>query len=403
MTRKRRRRASHAAPPRGLAELRRRLAEAEDTVRAIRAGEVDAVVVAGERGPQVFTLEGVERVYRTLIESMNEGALILATDQTILFANRRFSRMVRRPLEKVTGGSFRRYLADDDRVSFRSLLAGADKSDSMAQVSLVRGDGPRLSAQISVRKLPSYRGGSPVVGVVVTDMTEVRRNEQKLRDLTRRVVHVQEAERARVALELHDHVTQLLCTVLLRGQALANVLSRRDGKAKDQAMELRGMVSRAAQEVERISRGLRPGVLAQLGLVSALRGAGAEFADRTGVSVKLACVKLTERLSADAELALYRVLQEAMRNVAQHAGARHVAVRLTQPGRFVRLSITDDGTGFDPDRLSAARGRAAGLGLLSMHERAAYVGGALDVRSTPGAGTTISARIPLAFVGGGAA
>jgi signal transduction histidine kinase len=154
------------------------------------------------------------------------------------------------------------------------------------------------------------------------------------------------------------------------------------------------MLSRTAEEVERISRNLRPSVLHQLGLVAALRAASTEFADRTGVSVKLACARLTARLPADAELTLYRILQEALRNVEQHARARHVTVRL-RLRTFVQLAINDDGIGFDPDHHPARRSGPGGLGLLGMRERATYVGGVLQVKSQRGAGTKIEVRIPL--------
>ena len=155
------------------------------------------------------------------------------------------------------------------------------------------------------------------------------------------------------------------------------------------------MRGRAADEVERVSRGLRPGVLDQLGLAVVLSSTGAEFADRTGVSVKVACVRLTVRLEADTELALYRVLQEALRNVEQHARARHVDVGLRRRGPFVQLSVADDGVGFDRDRHAAKPSARRGLGLLSMGERAAYVGGALEVQSAPGAGTTVRVQVPF--------
>ena len=96
-------RASRPTPPAELAELRARLADAEETLRAIRSGEVDSVMVAGKEGSQVFTLDGAEHAYRVLIESMNEGALTLTADQTILYANQCFARMVKCPLEQVIG------------------------------------------------------------------------------------------------------------------------------------------------------------------------------------------------------------------------------------------------------------------------------------------------------------
>jgi signal transduction histidine kinase len=161
------------------------------------------------------------------------------------------------------------------------------------------------------------------------------------------------------------------------------------------------MLGQTAEEVVRISRNLRPSVLDELGLVAVLRDTGTEFAERTGVSLKLACLRLTARLPADAELALYRILQEALKNVEKHARARHVVVHLTKRGAFVQLVINDDGIGFDPDRhLAKQKGKGA-LGLLGMRERATHVGGVLNVKSARGKGTTIEAQIPVSGCGAG--
>jgi signal transduction histidine kinase len=258
-----------------------------------------------------------------------------------------------------------------------------------------------MPAQISIRPLASNGFNRATIGMVVTDMTEARRNEEMLRALSHRLVQAQEAERGRVALELHDHITQLLCAILVRSQALADKLSARDGSSKREAMKLREMLGKTAEEVERISRNLRPSVLDELGLAAVLRETSAEFAKRTGVSVKLACVQLTARLPADTELTLYRILQEALKNVEKHARARHVTVRLRQQDAFVQLAIKDDGIGFDPDHHPARRKGKGGLDLFSMRERATYVGGALNVKSAPGKGTTVVAQIPLTNRKGG--
>jgi PAS domain S-box-containing protein len=378
-----------------LDKLRARLAEAEETLRAIRTGEVDTVMVAGMEGSQVFTLEGAEHAYRVLIESMHEGALTLTVDKTILYANRCFARMVKCPLEQVIGSSFRRFLSDEDRATLRTLMKRANKSGSKIQARLKAGDGSQMPAQISIRPLAKTGFNRATVGMVVTDLTEARRNEELLRALSHRLVLVQEAERGRVALELHDNITQLLCAVLVRSQTLADQLPLSDGSSKGEAIKLRDMLGETAAEVERISRNLRPSVLDELGLVAVLRDASTEFADRMGVSVKLACVQLTVRLPADTELALYRILQETLKNVEQHASARHVTVHLTKLDGMVQLAIHDDGIGFDPDHQPARRKGKGGLGLLGMRERATYVGGRLTVKSAAGKGSTITAQIPL--------
>jgi PAS domain S-box-containing protein len=383
------------AKPRELAGLRARLAEAKETLSAIRTGKVDAVVVAGKQGDQVFTLEGAEHAYRVLIESMNEGALTVTADKLILYANHCFARMIKCPLEQVIGSSFRRFLSAEDRAKLRPLLKRADKSGSKIQVRLRACDGSQRPAQISIRPLARKSLKGATSGLVVTDMTEARRTEELLRALTHRVVQAQEAERGRVALELHDHITQLVCAALIRSQSLANQLFGDNDPAKREAMKLREMLGQTADEVERISRGLRPSVLDELGLVAVLRDTSTEFAERTGVSLKLACVQLTARLPAATELTLFRILQEALKNVEKHARARHVTVCLRWRGDCIQLAIHDDGIGFDSDHHPARRNGKAGLGLLSMRERVTYAGGDFKVKSLPRCGTEIEVRVPV--------
>jgi signal transduction histidine kinase len=223
----------------------------------------------------------------------------------------------------------------------------------------------------------------------------LKRTEGLLRALTQRVMQAQEDERSRVALELHDTITQMLCAVLYRSQVLAEKLPARNRLAKEEAIKLREVIARTVEEVERISRNLRPIVLDQLGLVAGLGDTSTEFTNRTGVAVDLVCVEPAHRLPADSELALYRILQETLKNIEKHAHARHVSVHLTNPGNIVQLTINDDGVGFDTAERPTRRNGQGGLGLLGMRERANYVGGALTVKSVHRMGTEIEIRIPL--------
>jgi PAS domain S-box-containing protein len=378
-----------------VAELRMRLAEANDTLRAIRSGEVDSMIVAGKQGDQVFTLEGAEHTYRALIESMSEGALTLTPGKMILYANRCFARMVKCPLEQVIGGSLRRFLSATDRVTLRRLLRQPGKSNAKIQVSLTAADGTRTPVQISICELADDERDRTTIGMVVTDMGEARRAEERLRALTHRVVQVQEAERGSVALELHDNITQVLCAILFRSQALAVTLSARDGPAKKEAIELRDMLGNIGEEVERISRTLRPGVLEQLGLAAVLKRSGTEFARRTGMTVTVACAEIDGLLPAGAELGLYRIFEEAMKNVERHSRARIVTVQLKRIRGVVQLSIEDDGVGFDPARRAVNGTDTESVGLLGMRERAAYVNGTLEIKSGRRSGTKIVIRVPV--------
>jgi PAS domain S-box-containing protein len=375
--------------------LRAQLAESEDTLRAIGAGEVDTLMVAGKQGRQIFSLQGAEHSYRALIESMNEGALTITPDKTILYANECFARMVDCPLEQVIGGSLRRFLSRADRTKLRKLLFKLRPAGHKIHLVLHAAHGVCLPVQISIRPITWYGRSGAAIGMVVTDLSESQRSEERLQALSHRLVQAQEAERGRVARELHDHITQLLCAILVRCQTLADKLPPRAGPAKAEARQLRQLLGQTADEVERISRDLRPSVLEELGLVAVLRDTSHQFTVRTGVPVQLACADLPVRLAADVELALYRILQEALKNIEQHARARSVRVRLTRPRGGVQLEIADDGIGFNPDHPAARNKENRRLGLLGMRERAAYVGGVLLLKSRRLAGTRIVIRIPL--------
>ncbi len=378
-----------------LAAIRLRLNEAEETLRAIRDGEVDAVMGTGKKGGQVFTLAGAEHAYRMLIEAMHEGALTLTTDIIILYANQCFARMVKCRLEQVAGGSFHRFLSAADADALRVHLKQATRSGVKIQLLLHACDGSKMPVQISIRSLAKKGAKKVIIGMVVTDLTELRRTEEMLRALTHHVVKVQEAERGQVALELHDNITQLLCAILVRSQTLADQLSTHDGPAQQEALKLRALLGHTAEEVECITRNLRPGVLELLGLDAVLRTTSAEFTARTGVVITLTGVALTARLPADTELALYRIFQEALKNVEKHARARQVSVHLAQQGNTAQLLIKDDGVGFNSERQPSKGKGSHRLGLLGMRERAAYVGGTLTIKSLRRSGTEIEVRVLL--------
>jgi PAS domain S-box-containing protein len=383
------------APSDLIAELRARLEESETTLHAIRSGGVDALVVAGRSGPRVFTLEGAEHSYRVLIESMNEGALMLTRGALILYANRRFSTMIGHPLSRVLGGSFHQFLSEADRATLTRLLHRVTRPVSTIQVLLHAADEARVPAQVSVRRLAGSQSGGAAFSMVVTDMTEARRNERTLRRLTHSLLRSQESDRSRLALELHDRAAQGLGTLLIRLRLVSRALPASATLLRDELAAIGGLVGSTADIVESISKNLRPSVLGILGLVPALRAASAGFAKRTGIAATLLCSRAPAGLSAEAELVLYRILEEALQNVQQHAGANNVVVRLGHQGGVVALSIRDDGVGFN-SKLDPPPGN--GVGLVGLRERIACVGGTLRIKSLRGAGTEVAARIPLAPV-----
>ncbi|MDP2773863.1 MAG: sensor histidine kinase [Nocardioides sp.] len=194
----------------------------------------------------------------------------------------------------------------------------------------------------------------------------------------------QEAERHRIAQELHDQVGQSLTVVLL---GLKQVHARAPDELAEELGLVRESVRSALDDVRRVARELRPGVLEDLGLHSALAALASDFATHAGPHVRRTVSAGLPPLSPQAELVVYRVAQEALTNVARHAHASQVSLSLTRVGDRVVLEVADDGRGTD--------GSPPGAGLLGMRERALLVGGEVSVASGPGRGTTVRLAVPV--------
>jgi signal transduction histidine kinase len=223
--------------------------------------------------------------------------------------------------------------------------------------------------------------------LAVRAATAVALSERVSRDTVRRVVEAQEAERARLARELHDETGQALTSILLGLKSLDRIESEAGRTA---VAELRALVVSTLHDVRRLAVELRPAALDDFGLVPAIERLVGTVAEQSGLTVDFQAGLADERLPTEAETALYRIAQEALTNVLKHAQATHVTVLLGRTDRTVRLVVQDDGRGFDP-----AEGRDGGVGLVGMRERLALVAGRLTVESTEGAGTMLSAEVPL--------
>jgi signal transduction histidine kinase len=206
------------------------------------------------------------------------------------------------------------------------------------------------------------------------------------RDAVRRVVEAQELERKRLARELHDETGQALTSILLGLKPLEEATS---GEARQAVAEVRERVVTTLQDVRRLAVELRPSSLDDLGLVPAVDRLARSFGE-SGVEVDVEAQIGAERLPATVETTLYRIVQEALTNVAKHADARRLSVTLLRKAGSVVVIVEDDGKGFDPGATGAD-----GLGLTGMRERLALVGGTLKIEASAGAGTTIAAEVPV--------
>jgi PAS domain S-box-containing protein len=226
----------------------------------------------------------------------------------------------------------------------------------------------------------------------------LRESQNELRALAGRLFQAQETERRRIARELHDDLQQSLALLAveldLLGQAPPEPAARLGGRMS----ELSARVKQLSSAVHDLSHNLHPSRLEQLGLVAGVRGLCKEHVQAHGLEVEFAPPKqIPPSLPDDTTLCLYRIAQEALRNVIKHSGARHARVELSGSEGEVSLQVADDGAGFDP----AAIDGKGGLGLVSMRERLRLVGGAIIIDSRPSAGTRIDVRVPLCATGQG--
>ena len=211
--------------------------------------------------------------------------------------------------------------------------------------------------------------------------------------LLRRLFDSQEQERARIARDLHDGVGQDLTALMVGLRTLEEAGDLETARAR--TCELRALAAAAHGDVRRLARGLRPVILEELGLASAAERLCEDFERAHGVKVTLDRDPTPwARLEPAAETALYRILQEGLANVARHAGASRVEVRLRRDGASLVLALRDDGRGFDAGEVAARKGSEGSFGLASIRERARMLGGECSVRSEPGAGTAVEIRVP---------
>jgi signal transduction histidine kinase len=219
-------------------------------------------------------------------------------------------------------------------------------------------------------------------------------SERVARDTVRRVVEAQELERRRLARELHDETGQALTSILLGLKAIRAAAS--DTEAERAEADVRNLVVQALQDVRALAVELRPSALDDFGLVPALERLAATFEERSGIRTVVESSLGDERLPAEAETVLYRLVQEALTNAARHAGAGRVDIVLTRRAGGVSAIVEDDGRGFE-----AGEAREDALGLVGMRERLALLGGTLAIESARGEGTALVAYVPVAPSGDG--
>ena len=266
--------------------------------------------------------------------------------------------------------------------------------ETVYEAEVVCKNGHRIPVEISSRMI--YRDGHPVaVQGIARDITERKRAQQTLQNYSRRLMEVQEAERQKLSRELHDEIGRALTAIRINLEWL-----RRSRITAPEALpridEILDAVDEAVKRVRELALDLRPSLLDDLGLASALRWYLDRFALRTGISAQVVGdLHRTNQIPHEIETAAFRIVQEALTNVALHSFATRVSIDISHHDGELHLEVHDDGVGFDSDTILNGKLSAAALGLRGMQERALAVNGDINIISRPGAGTHIVLALPL--------
>ncbi len=363
--------------------LRLRLTEAVDTLRAIRSGEVDALVVSTLKGNQIYTLKGADRSYRLILETLHEGVLTMTGDGTIMYSNGRFVEMLSLPLQKVIGSSIYDFISPEDRPAFQAIMEQSKHGRSKGEILLTRKDETLIPVRLSLN--PFQIDELAVVGVVAVDLTQQKETEKQLRHLSTQLLTAQENERRRIAGDIHDSIGGHLSAIKYQMETFFK-----------QVPELSGAIFSAIQEAmneaRRIQMDLHPPTLDDLGIGPTLSWFCRRF-NTTYAHIRIENeVGIEEsEIPNSLKTVIYRISQEALNNVAKHSRADRVWVSLRKIDDAIELTIRDNGRGFNVgETISLGSGRT-GLGLTSMRERAQLSGGSCKIESIPGKGTVVCA------------
>jgi len=266
------------------------------------------------------------------------------------------------------------------------------QQDVIGAISLSRRSGEEPFTGEDLRLLKQLAAEAAIAIHQATLFDEVQENQRRLQILSHRLIDAQEAERKRLSRELHDQIGQALTAVQISLQGLQ---SSRNGASAGALNDCLAIVDDALQQVHDLSLDLRPSLLDDLGLVAALRWYVDRVASRAGLVRLFDADVLETRLAPEVETACFRIAQEALTNILRHAHAATVRVQVTQRASDLRLLVQDDGDGFDVRAAMSRTGVNASLGLQGMQERAAALGGVVDISSQPGKGAEVQVRFPL--------
>ncbi|MGC1107888.1 MAG: response regulator [Candidatus Acidiferrales bacterium] len=383
--------------------LRERIAELEQTLGAIRQGDVDALVINVPGGERVFLLQGAEHPYRVLVETINEGAAMLDGKGAVLYANSRFAEFVGLPLEKFIGTQLQDYVSDTERPKLQALLASGALGSAKGQIELELSGVQKRLVRLSLS--PVKDADLQAICAVATDLTELsdandalKTNEQALRQLSTRLLELQDEERRRISRDLHDVTGQKLALQWIALSRMTRLLSpTANEETRDSIAQCLDLTNQISEEIRTLSYLLHPPLLDELGLPSAVKWYAQGFQQRTGIRVDVDIAADLPRLRPDVEVALFRVVQESLTNVHRYSESPTAYVRVSRDRNEFKLEVGDSGKGMQLEKTKAPNAEVAplGVGIQGMRQRIRQFSGRLEILSKLGKGTVVLAFLPI--------
>ena len=339
-----------------------------------------------------------EQNYRYLFDNASEAIWVHDIKGDILVANRACEKLTGYNRDELTGMNVVRFLTEEFLDTAREVRRKLLKGEAIGQPyeqRLVRKD-----RTIGIVKMATSLViiDEQVVGFqnIARDVTEEKQMQENLRFYVQQITRAQEDERKRIARELHDDVSSFL---LLLIQRLDSISSRTRPKLrnllKENLEDLRSQAIGALEGLRRCAQDLRPRILDDLGLIAALEWMAEDLVKKYGIDAHVEAVGTERSLPAEAQLLLFRIAQEALSNIRRHAEASMAEVKLEFEGNKVRMTISDNGKGFELPSRTENLASTGKLGIIGMYERARLLGGNLKVQSELGKGTQVVAEVPL--------
>jgi PAS domain S-box-containing protein len=374
--------------------LQERLDAAEETLRALRNGEVDAIVASGPDGECVYTLKGADEAYRLMVQKMAEGAATVALDGLILFSNEKLASILTIPHERVIGASIYDFIVPADAEILSELLAHELETGVKREVLLKAPGGAPVPVSLAVNRLAL--DGIDCFCVIIADLTDQKRNEEALHTLSARLLQIQDEDRRNIAHGLHDGAFQRLAALEFKLALIGQSSAGLPQAAQQNLAECRELVDKCCNDLSELAYLIQPPLLEEQGLGPALRAFVAGYNRRLGPQISLCYPSRLGRLPAAVETTFFRIIQEALANIEHHSGSETAEIHfLKKPGEIL-LEITDHGCGISREILKQLNKGIvlSGIGIAGLRERVRLLGGFMEICSGAD-GTSMIVRLPI--------